>query len=141
MSSKPEAGRQPRIVGAVHGKKKVPQDPAFEIGLAEHLQREYNRDGLIELYGRFVDGEGKLDLLMRRAIWRALARRMGNGVTIGDGVGFKHLETFEIGNGVFVGAHSFFQGRHDGSFVIGDMVWIGPQSYFDARDTALGDYV
>jgi galactoside O-acetyltransferase len=58
-----------------------------------------------------------------------------------QGVGFKHPETFEIGKGVFIGAHSFIQGRFDGCCRIGDCVWIGPQSYFDARDLVLEDYV
>lgn len=139
MSRKPEPPS--RVVSAVHGRKHVLPDPPFEIALSEHLNQEYGRDGLVELYSRFSAGEGKLDFLMRRVIWRAVARRFGNGVTIGSGVGFQHLETFEIGNGVFIGAHSYLQGRFDGNFVIGDMVWIGPQSYFDARDTLLGDSV
>jgi acetyltransferase-like isoleucine patch superfamily enzyme len=56
-------------------------------------------------------------------------------------VGFKHPETFEIGDGVFVGAAAYLQGRFDGRCAIGNHVWIGPQSYFDARDLALEDYV
>jgi acetyltransferase-like isoleucine patch superfamily enzyme len=80
-------------------------------------------------------------IFLMRAIWRAAARRFGNGVSIHGGVGFKHLETFEIGNGVFIGAQSFIQGRFDGTCVIGDNVWIGPQSYFDARSLVIEDYV
>ena len=71
---------------------------------------------------------------MRRAIWRAAAKRCGHGLQVGSGVGFKHLETFEIGDGVFIGAQAYIQGRFDGTCVIGDNVWIGPQAYFDARD-------
>src|SRR5579864_7897211 len=107
MSGTPEA--HSRVVLAVHGNKEVLPDPTYEIGLSEYLKQEYSRDGLVELYGRFATGEGKLDFLMRRVIWRALARRLGNGVTIGSGVSFKHLETFAIGNGVFIGAHSYLQ--------------------------------
>ena len=54
---------------------------------------------------------------------------------------FKHLETFEIGNGVFIGDQAYVQGRFDGTCIIGDNTWIGPTSYFDARDLILGDQV
>ena len=45
------------------------------------------------------------------------------------------LETFEIGDGVFIGAQAYIQGRFpgDGTTKIGNHVWIGPQAYFDAR--------
>ena len=79
--------------------------------------------------------------MMRRCIWRAVARRCGHGLQIGSGVGFKHLETFEIGDGVFIGAQAYIQGRFDGTTIIGDHVWIGPQAYMDARDLVLEDYV
>ncbi len=130
-----------RVVKAVHGRKDVDPDPDFEIGLSEHLRDKLGREGLLDLYGRFAAGEGPLDVLMRRAIWRALARRFGHGVTIGSGAGIKHPETFEIGNGVFIGAQSYIQGRFDGRCIIGDHVWIGPQSYFDARDLVIGESV
>jgi acetyltransferase-like isoleucine patch superfamily enzyme len=96
---------------------------------------------LVEQYGRFTAGDGELDSVMRRAIWRAVARRFGNSVHIGTGVGFKHLETFEVGDGVFIGDHAYIQGRFDGRTRIGNHVWIGPQAYFDARDLILEDYV
>jgi acetyltransferase-like isoleucine patch superfamily enzyme len=130
-----------RVVRAVHGVRTVSPDPPFELGLGEHLRGRYDRAALVELYGRFVTGDGDLDALMRRAIWRAGSARFGHGVQIGPGVGFRHLETFEIGNGVFFGAQSFVQGRFDGRCVIGDHAWIGPQSYFDARDLVIGEYV
>lgn len=130
-----------RVLRAVHGKREVPPDPAHEVGLSAHLKEKYGREGLVELYSRFAVGDGAFDSMMRRVIWRAVAKRFGNGVTIGSGVGFKHLETFEIGDGVFIGAHAYLQGRFDGTFAIGDMVWIGPQSYFDARDLVLEEYV
>jgi acetyltransferase-like isoleucine patch superfamily enzyme len=130
-----------RVVTAIHGKQELKLDPHFEIGLSEHLKANFSRDALLEQYARFATGDGQLDALMRRAIWRALARRFGHGVTIGSGVGAKHLETFEIGDGVFIGAQTYIQGRFDGHCVIGDHVWIGPQSYFDARDLVLEEYV
>jgi acetyltransferase-like isoleucine patch superfamily enzyme len=96
---------------------------------------------LIELYSRYTIGDGSFEMMMRRVIWRSVAKCFGHGITIGSGVGFKHLETFEIGDGVFIGAHSYLQGRFDGAFCIGEMTWIGPQSYFDGRDLVLGQQV
>jgi acetyltransferase-like isoleucine patch superfamily enzyme len=139
MSSDGE--RLTRVVSAVHGRKTISAGPEYEVGLASFLRTEYTLQALIELYGRFATGDGKIDALMRRAIWRAAARRFGSGVQIGSGVGFKHLETFEIGNGVFIGAQAYLQGRFDGRCTIGDHVWIGPQSYFDARDLVIEDNV
>jgi acetyltransferase-like isoleucine patch superfamily enzyme len=130
-----------RIVKAVHGLQEFKLDPDFEIGLAEYLRTQYERKALIELYKSFVMGDGDFDGLMRRAIWRAVARQLGHSVHIGSGVGFKHLETFEIGHKVFIGSQSYIQGRFDGRCIIGNHVWIGPQSYFDARDLILEDYV
>jgi acetyltransferase-like isoleucine patch superfamily enzyme len=127
-----------RVLQAVHGIREVAPDPPFEIGLSEFLKSTYSQKELIELYARFTVGDGNFDKMMRRAIWRACAKRFGNGVTIGTGVEFLHLDTFEIGNGVFIGAHSYLQGRFDGAFVIEDMVWIGPHSFFDGRDMVLG---
>jgi len=130
-----------RAIKAVHGAQELKLDPEFEVGTAEYLRQQYNNNGLSELYSRFVTGEGNFDTLMRRIIWRAMARQFGNSVHIGSGVGFKHLETFEIGNQVFIGSQSYIQGRFDGRCVIGNYVWIGPQSYFDARDLIIEDYV
>ena len=39
-----------------------------------------------------------------------MARSFGNRIRIGSGVGFKHLETFEIGDGVFIGDHAYIRG-------------------------------
>lgn len=128
-------------VEAFHSKKEIIEDPEFEISLSQSLKNQYSIETLVELYGRFVTGDGYIDELMRRAVWRAIARRFGHGVHIGSGVGFKHLETFVIGNGVFIGSQAFIQGRIGGKCVIGNRVWIGPQSYFDARDLVIEDYV
>jgi acetyltransferase-like isoleucine patch superfamily enzyme len=126
-----------RVVPAVHGQRHVGTDAPFEAGLSAHLKSAYTSSGLLELYGRYAVGDGELDHMLRRAIWRALARRFGAGVTIESGAGFKHPETFDIGNGVFIGSQSYIQGRFDGRCVIGDRVWIGPQAYFDARDLVI----
>jgi acetyltransferase-like isoleucine patch superfamily enzyme len=130
-----------RVVGAVHGLQERREDPAFEVGLAGHLRATHDLPRLLDLHARFVAGDGELDGLMRRAIWRAACRSFGHGVRIGAGVGFKHLETFEIGDGVFIGAQAYIQGRFDGTCRIGDRTWIGPQSYFDARDLVLEEDV
>ena len=130
-----------RMVRAVHGRREVETDAAYEIGLSAELKRQYGAEALIGLYARFALGEDRIDLLMRRAIWRALAARFGDGVHVGSGVGFKHPETFEVGHGVFIGAQAYLQGRFDGRCVIGDHVWIGPQSYLDARDLVIEEYV
>lgn len=132
---------QNRLVKAVHGSQELKSDPEFEVGMAGHLRDQYSREGLIELYNRFAIGEGDFDALMRRVIWRAVVRRFGQSVRISSGVGFKHLETFEIGDGVFIGSQSYIQGRFDGKCIIGNHVWIGPQSYFDARNLIIEDYV
>jgi acetyltransferase-like isoleucine patch superfamily enzyme len=136
-----EREKKVRTVPAIHGKQQVQPDPAFEIDLSRHLRETCSVPALLEQYNRFASGEGAIDTLMRRAIWRSLARKFGNGVRIAGGVHFRHVETFEIGDGVFIGAQAFIQGRFDGNTKIGNHVWIGPQAYFDARDLVLEDYV
>ena len=131
----------PKVVSSIHGLQPEQFDPEFEVQLAEYLRTQYERLTLVEMYSRFAASDGDFDGLMRRAIWRAVARQFGHGVRIGTGVGFKHLETFEIGDRVFIGAHSYIQGRFEGTCRIGNNVWIGPQSYFDARNLILEDYV
>ncbi|MFU0507206.1 acyltransferase [Pseudaminobacter sp. NGMCC 1.201702] len=133
--------RPARIVEAVHGRRRNTPDPEFEGGLMEALKTSYSAAGLIELYGRFSTGGGPLDALMRKMIWRGLARRCGSGLHVEPGAAFKHPETFEIGDGVFIGAQAYIQGRYDGTCSIGDNVWIGPQAYFDARDLILEEFV
>ncbi len=130
-----------RLVKAVHGLKMNEPDPGFISGLATELGRHYSKDGLIELYGRFIDGVGHLDSIMRCVIWRTLVKECGQGLIVEPGTVFKHPETFTIGDGIFIGAKTFIQGRIDGRCAIGSHVWIGPTSYFDARDLILEDHV
>jgi acetyltransferase-like isoleucine patch superfamily enzyme len=130
-----------RTVEAVHGRRAVVPDPPFERELADSMRSRYEPRKLLELYGRFAYGEGEFDAIMRRAVWRALARSFGDGVQIGRGVLCRHPETFEIGSNVFIGDQAVLQGRFDGRCVIGDHVWIGPQSYFDARDLVIEESV
>jgi len=109
--------------------------------MARFLAAELGRDYLLELYQRNLLGEDRFAQMMRRVIIKAVARRCGDGLIVGSQVGFKHLETIEIGNTCFIGAGAYIQGRFDGRCVIGNNVWIGPGAYFDARDLVLGDYV
>jgi len=136
-----KVARDQKIVTAFHSRKEVVEDPEFEIKLSQSLKDQYNQEALIELYARFADGEGYVDTLMRRAVWRAAAHSFGSGIHIGSRTGFKHIETFEIGDGVFIGSQSYIQGRIGGKCTIGRKTWIGPQSYFDARDLVIGDHV
>ncbi|SFU09191.1 acyltransferase [Mesorhizobium sp. YR577] len=130
-----------RIVKAVHGRQEILADPAYELELADTLKTSYGASGLVELYGRFSFGDGFVDALMRRSILRALSRSCGARLQVGSGAVFKHPETFEFGNGVFVGAQANIQGRYDGTCVIGNNVWIGPQAFLDARNLVMEEYV
>jgi acetyltransferase-like isoleucine patch superfamily enzyme len=132
---------QSRIVPAVHGRKVIEPDAPFEIGLADFLRARYPREAVLALMTRHGATDDELDVVLRRAAWRAAARRFGDGVRIGRNVLTRHPETFEIGSAVFIGDQAVLQGRYDGTCVIGDHVWIGPQAYFDARDLVIEDHV
>lgn len=131
----------PRIVQAVHGRQPVCADPTFEIEFAQDLGRRYAPSEIMAIYRRFTQGDEHLDQLMRRTCVRAAAKRCGSGLRIGPGVGLRHPETFEIGDGVVIGEQAVIQGRFDGTCVIGDKAWIGPQAFLDARDLVIGDNV
>ena len=130
-----------QTIKASHGLKQVQSDPGFEIEMADSLRSKYDRQGLLEIYSKFGNGLGEFDATMRRILWRALCQNFGNSVQIADGVSFKHIERFEIGDAVFIGAQTYIQGRFDGICKISNHVWIGPQSYFDARNLILEEYV
>ena len=130
-----------RVVPAVHGRQVIVPDPPDELDLAARLRREHSVGELLELASRHALGDSVQDARMRRAVWRALARRFGHGVRIGRGALARHPETFDIGDGVVIGEQAFLQGRHDGRCVIGAHAWLGPQSYFDARDLEIEEYV
>jgi acetyltransferase-like isoleucine patch superfamily enzyme len=133
--------RRPRLVSAVHGRLAVEPDPAFEAEFARDLARRCTPAEVMSLFRRFNQGEDYIDGLMRRTCVRALARRCGEGLRVAPGVGLRHVETFEIGDGVTIGEQAVIQGRHDGRCIIGNKVWIGAQSFLDVRDTVLGDHV
>jgi acetyltransferase-like isoleucine patch superfamily enzyme len=130
-----------RTVPAVHGRREILPDPPHEQALVSHLRAAERAESLTALYGRFVHGETAFDAMMRRVLWQALAKRAGPGLQVGRGAQFRHIETFEIGAGVFIGEQAMIQGRFDGTCIIGDGCWLGPQSYFDARDLILEDHV
>jgi acetyltransferase-like isoleucine patch superfamily enzyme len=130
-----------RIVAAVHGRAPVDQDPVWEIDFARDLARRCTSVEIMVLFRRFNQGDDHLDQLMRRSCVRALARRCGHGLRVAPGVGLRHIETFEIGDGVVIGEQAVIHGRVDGRCIIGDKVWIGPQAFLDARALELGDNV
>ena len=135
------AGIAVREVPATFGRKEVKPDPVWEWDFAASLRDKHSNDELHALYSRHREGEGVFDYLMRRVLVRAMAKKVGHGLQVGPGVVFKHPETMEFGDAVFIGAQAMIQGRYDGSCRIGNHVWIGPQAYFDARSLELEDYV
>lgn len=130
-----------RRVPAVFGKAEVITDPVWEWEYAAHLKSVYSATELTNLYSRYRGDEGRFETQLRRIIFRAMCRRAGSGLRVEPEVVFKHAETMEVGDEVFIGAHSMIQGRFDGTCHIGNHVWIGPHSYFDARNLVLEDYV
>jgi acetyltransferase-like isoleucine patch superfamily enzyme len=140
MSAAPAKGI-PRVIKAVAGRRDLCADPAYEIDLSQDLRGRYGRDDLQALFQRFGHGGTWFDAMMRRVCLRALVQTCGIGLQVGSGVCLHHPETFDIGDGVFIGDQAVLQGRFDGRFSIGDRVWIGPQCFLDARDLVLEDYV
>jgi acetyltransferase-like isoleucine patch superfamily enzyme len=130
-----------RLARAINGWCPQPSDPGFEVELAKSLRTTYGLAELSELYVRFASQDSQFDALMRRVIWRASTRKFGHGVQVGKDVRFGHIETFEIGSGVTIGAHSIINGRLLGRISIGDHAWIGPSASFDVGDLRLEDYV
>ena len=138
-----EEPNRPRssLVPAVHGRKEMVIDPHFEFGFAAELTRQHAPAEIMSLYRRFNQGDDYLDNLMRRTCIRALAKRCGSQFEVAPAVGVRHVETFEIGDGVVIGEQAIIQGRINGTCVIGDRTWIGPQCFLDARDLIIGNNV
>ena len=132
------AGRE---VPPTFGAKEVSADPVWERGFSSWLKQAENPQRLHELFATYRGGEDGLSALMRRVLIRAICRSSGDGLQIGPNVVFKHPETLEFGDCVFIGAQAMIQGRFDGTCRIGNHVWIGPQAYLDARSLLLEDYV
>jgi acetyltransferase-like isoleucine patch superfamily enzyme len=139
--SRSESALAVREVPATFGRKEVRPDPTWQWEFATTLKDKHAREELHAMYSRFSNGESELDVLMRRVLVRAMCRRVGHALQVGPGVVFKHPETMEFGDAVFIGAQAMIQGRFDGTCKIGNHVWIGPQAYFDARSLELEDYV
>jgi acetyltransferase-like isoleucine patch superfamily enzyme len=134
----PHTGRR---VPAAFGRRPITPDPQHERDMAAHLRETLSLEERLAFYDRFRHGSTKVDALMRRIALHALVAELGHDVTVGPGVGFVHPDRFWIGDGVFLGANAFLQGRHDGTCRIGKRVWIGPGAYLDARDLIIGDFV
>lgn len=141
MSTSRDSAIAVREVPATFGRKEVRPDPVWEWEFSDALKAKHTREDLHAMYSRFTNGESDFDALMRRVLVRAMCRHVGHGLQVGPGVVFKHPETMEFGDAVFIGAQAMLQGRYDGSCKIGNHVWIGPQAYFDARSLELQDYV
>jgi acetyltransferase-like isoleucine patch superfamily enzyme len=133
------AGR--RVASAVAGRRELQPDPVYETEMATALLNRCGHEQVLSLFSRFGRDPGWFDTMMRRVCLRALVRRCGTGLQVGENVTLRHPETFEFGDGVFIGDQVVLQGRHDGRFAVGNRVWIGPHSFFDARDLQLEDYV
>jgi acetyltransferase-like isoleucine patch superfamily enzyme len=125
------------VVSAVHASLPIEPDPAHELALSSHLRTAMTAAEIAGLYGRFSAGLGVFDAMMRRVIWRALARSFGNSVRIAPHAMFRHLERVSIGSGVFIGEAAMVQGHLHGDCQIADRVWIGPQVFLDARALVL----
>ncbi|MBI5369025.1 MAG: acyltransferase [Planctomycetes bacterium] len=130
-----------RQVPASFARRPIAPDPAFERAHADHLRATLSVEERLAVYDRFADGQTRFDYGMRRIALRALVRALGDDVTVGPGVRFLHPDTFELGDGVFLGAGAFLQGRHDGRCTLGRRVWIGPGAYLDARDLVMEEIV
>ena len=128
-------------MSAAHGVRAIEPDPPDELQLSVDLRARHSHEELLDLATRCAYVDAPEDRRMRRAAWRALTRGFGHGVRVGRGVLAMHPETFEIGDGVFLGDQAIIQGRFDGRCVIGRHTWIGPQAYLDARDLEIGEYV
>ena len=140
-----EAGTQEameeRIVSAVFGRAEAVRDPVWEWEYASHLKKLHSPTELLALFARYRTEEGPFETQLRRILLRAMSKAAGHGLRIEPEVVFKHPETMEFGDAVFIGAQTMIQGRFDGKCQIGNHVWIGPHAYFDARDLVIEDYV
>ena len=87
--------------------------PAYEASLAAEL-RQRCMPAEIRALRELRHGQRLPRRVMRRVSLRALRAAAGRRRRRRAGVGFRHLETFEIGDGVFIGAQAILQGRFDG---------------------------
>lgn len=139
--SRPDEVPRQVIAAAVHGRADVTADPTFEAEFARDMKLHCTPEEIASLFRRFSRGDDYIDALVRRICVQAIARRCGSNLRISPGVSFRHVETFDIGNGVMIGEQAVIHGRIDGSCVIGNKAWIGPQCFLDARDLVIGNNV
>lgn len=130
-----------KIVKAVFGLKEIKDDPLFLSEFSKYLIEKYTPEERLSFYERFKMADTAFDSLMRKIVLKSLLKSFGKDVTVAPDFSFLHPETIEIGDGVFIGHHSFIQGRIDGYCKIGNKVWIGPYSFFDARALVIEDHV
>src|SRR5690606_42134338 len=103
-----------RIVRAMHGRQAAPRDLDFEAGLDAFLRQAYSREGLIELYGRFCTGDGTIDALMRRGIWRTLAGGSASARRAGSTPAFGNAAPFSLAGGASIGSQAATRGLSTG---------------------------
>lgn len=125
---------------AIHSNLPIVLDPPHELEEAAQLRKSKSPGEISAMLDQCTLGSTQADADRRRTLWRALVKRMGHSVRIGRGVLVKHPETFEIGDGVFIGDQAIIQGRFDGYCKIGLRCWIGPQTFLDARALEFEDY-
>jgi acetyltransferase-like isoleucine patch superfamily enzyme len=130
-----------RTVSAVFGSAVMVEDPSWEWEFAAHLKQTHTAAELLAIFAKYRNEESPFETSMRRILIRAMCKSAGHALQSGPGVVFKHPETMELGDKVFLGAQTMIQGRFDGTCRIGNHVWIGPHAYFDARHLVIEDYV
>jgi hypothetical protein len=86
------------------------------------MRAQFRSEAVAELYTRHMHGDDPLNTAMRAVIAPPGGRQ---GAAGRERRRLKHVETFVIGEGVFIGAQSHLQGRFDGTFEIGDHVGSG----------------
>ena len=127
---------------ATHARRPIVPDGDFELGLAAHLRGTMSAKSIVELWGRFVDGTSDFDaILMRRAILRALAVRVGNGLRIDPASGSSTRRRSTSATASSSERRRISRAAGGGTCRLGNRVWIGPQAYLDARDLVIEDDV
>ena len=141
VDHEPMSTPEVRTVAAVFGSAKMVEDPSWEWEFAAYLKQKYTPQELLVIFSKYRNEEGSFESSMRRVLIRAMCKSAGHDLQSGPGVVFKHPETMELGDAVFLGTQTMIQGRYDGTCRIGNHVWIGPHAYFDARHLVIEDYV
>ncbi len=140
LDTPPSGFANQRIVPAVSSLKPI-DEPNFIEEYINYLKSHFKPDQIVSLFYQLSNTDGDLIFSLRSVIFRAAVKYSGKGMSVQPGVGFKHPETFGFGEGVFIGAGAYLQGRYDGSFIVGDRCWLGPKSYYDCRALTIGNFV